>query len=50
LSEDQWHEKFTTKVSIGDTLGVSRDHTMTLNYLTRERYDKLFEDMIDDND
>jgi hypothetical protein len=31
LTEDQWHERFNTKVLIGDTLGVSRDHTMALN-------------------
>ncbi|MGL5935255.1 MAG: hypothetical protein ACRCZI_06490, partial [Cetobacterium sp.] len=50
LTEDQWHERFNTKVSIGDTLGVSRDHTMALNYVAKERFNKEFDDLIDDDE
>jgi hypothetical protein len=49
LSEDQWHERFNNKVLIGDTIGVSRNHTMALNCVAKERYDKLFEDVVDDD-
>ncbi|MGL5937017.1 MAG: hypothetical protein ACRCZI_15505, partial [Cetobacterium sp.] len=50
LTEDQWHERFNTKVSIGDTLGVSRDHTMALNYVAKERFNKEFDDLNDDDE
>lgn len=50
MTEDQWHERFKTKVFIGDTLGVSRDHTMALNYVAKERYKSDFEDIADEDD
>jgi hypothetical protein len=49
LSEDQWHERFNTRVAIGDTLGVNRDHMIALNYVAKERTNTEFDDVTDDD-
>jgi hypothetical protein len=50
LTVDQWLERFNTKVEIGDTLGVSRDHPMALEHVAQELFGKSYDDVKDDGE
>jgi Reverse transcriptase (RNA-dependent DNA polymerase) len=45
MTDDQWHERFNTKVDIGNSLGVTREHLLSLNYVSEDLYSKKFEEL-----
>jgi hypothetical protein len=45
LSVHQWLERLNTKVDIGDTLGVNRDHPMALEHIAKELYNMSYKDL-----
>jgi phosphoribosyl-ATP pyrophosphohydrolase len=42
LTDNQWHERFDTKINIGELIGVSRIHDLALNYVAEEQYKNMF--------
>jgi hypothetical protein len=45
LSNPQWYERFNTKVDVGDTIGVTRQHKVILEYLAQELHNRAFGDL-----
>ena len=44
LINNQWYERFETKVDIGSAIGVTRQHKVLLDYFTQEskiKYDDM---------
>ena len=39
---NQWYENFNTRVDVGETIGVTRQHKMLLEYVAQEVHDKAF--------
>jgi len=46
LLVDQCLERFNTKVKIGDTLGVNRDHPMALDHVAKETHGMSFKQLV----
>jgi hypothetical protein len=43
LSNPQWYERFNTKVDVSESIGVTRQHKVLLDYVAQESYTKYFE-------
>ena len=44
LTNNQWYERFNTKVDIGSTIGVTRQYNVLLKYIAQEyniKYDEI---------
>ena len=44
LTNNQWYERFNTKVDIGSAIGVTRQHKVLLKYVVQEsniKYDDI---------
>ena len=42
LSNLQWYERFNTKADVGETIGVSLQHKVLLEYVAQEIYTQTF--------
>ena len=42
LTNDQWHEKFNTKVDVGDAIGVTRDHEVLMEWNSQYVHKQAF--------
>jgi hypothetical protein len=45
LSNPQWYERFNTKVDVSGAIGVTRKHTILLEYVAQESYTRAFTDL-----
>jgi hypothetical protein len=36
LSNEQWYERFNTRIEVGTAIGVTRQHTVLLEHVTQE--------------
>jgi hypothetical protein len=43
LSSPQWYERFNTKVDVSESISVTRQHKVLLEYMAQESYTKSFE-------
>jgi hypothetical protein len=43
LSNPQWYERFNTKVDVSETISVTGQHKVLLDYVAQESYTKSFE-------
>ena len=42
LTNDQWYEKFNTKVDVGDAIGVTRDHEVLMELTSQDVHRQAF--------
>ena len=42
LTNDQWYEKFNTKVDVGNTIGCTSKHEVPLKWTSQQLYYKAF--------
>ena len=42
LSNQQWYKRFNTKVDVGESIGVNRQHKIILDYVAQELYTQTF--------
>jgi hypothetical protein len=45
LSNPQWYERLNTKVDVGETIGVTRQHKVLLDYVAQKSYNQSFADL-----
>jgi hypothetical protein len=47
LSNQQWYERFNTSVDVGDTIGVTHQQKVLLEYVAQELQNQAFGDLAD---
>ena len=47
LSNPQWYEQFNTKIDIADAIGVTRQHKVLLEYVSKETHHQAFANLMD---
>ncbi len=49
LSNEQWHERFNTKIDVGTAIGVTRQHQLLLKHVAAEAGMLEFDDLPQDD-
>ena len=47
LTNDQWYEKFNTKVDVGYAIGVTRDHEVLMEWTSQDVHKQAFSTLKD---
>ena len=47
LTNNQWYEKFNTKVDVGDAIGVTRDHEVLMEWTSQDVHKQAFITLLD---
>jgi hypothetical protein len=45
MSNQQWYERFNTKVDVSRAIGVTHQHKVLLEYVAQESYTQAFTDL-----
>lgn len=47
MSNPQWYERFSIKIDVGSAIGITRQHKVLLEFVTREKHTDSFDNLSD---
>ena len=48
MTNDQWYERFNTKFDVGTSIGVTRQHSVILEWTAQSTYSASYQDITND--